>query len=406
MSKCGLLDIDGIASMQNLKELYVAFNNISDVSPISFLESVEVADLEGNKIADVEQLDYLAMLTNLTTLTLSGNPICQQYQTQCKTMCSFRELVLEKMPGLQMFNDEHSLSSESDEFRPSTAASSHSQEDIDIINTAIKEGILKNGDLSVPQYTLPSDTHSQQSNSVLQTTKILSHTRPRPATAGAQRSVSVVSPDSRKLISSPQTRPSSSGSEGGILQDDSSSLTQGDVICGNPIQLLARNRRKVTSPLLKVIDDEKTTLNLHRPLALLGLQRRPLKVGTGSSASVFQDERIKSGASSPEDLVDGSKDLESDRLSPGRRNDSTAPPTTTSSRKIPSPIASGGQPYKTPTPPPRSPQRPQTASDFRAGRYRRSYSSSSSSVNVMSVNAVSSRFRSSEPIRKEIEDLT
>ena len=46
-SRCCLLELDGISSMCNLKELYLSYNEISDLSPLSMLDQLEILDLEG-----------------------------------------------------------------------------------------------------------------------------------------------------------------------------------------------------------------------------------------------------------------------------------------------------------------------------------------------------------------------
>ena len=47
MAQCGLEDIDGLSSMYSLRELYLAYNEISDISPCSMLEHLQILDLEG-----------------------------------------------------------------------------------------------------------------------------------------------------------------------------------------------------------------------------------------------------------------------------------------------------------------------------------------------------------------------
>jgi Leucine-rich repeat (LRR) protein len=39
--------LDGIAALNNLQELYLAYNEISDLSPFSMLENLSILDLEG-----------------------------------------------------------------------------------------------------------------------------------------------------------------------------------------------------------------------------------------------------------------------------------------------------------------------------------------------------------------------
>ena len=47
MARSGVEDIDGISSMTGLKELYLAYNEITDISPISMVENLQILDLEG-----------------------------------------------------------------------------------------------------------------------------------------------------------------------------------------------------------------------------------------------------------------------------------------------------------------------------------------------------------------------
>ncbi|XP_055211686.2 leucine-rich repeat-containing protein 56 isoform X3 [Gorilla gorilla gorilla] len=56
LAHCGLADLDGIASLPALKELYASYNNISDLSPLCLLEQLEVLDLEGNSVEDLGQV--------------------------------------------------------------------------------------------------------------------------------------------------------------------------------------------------------------------------------------------------------------------------------------------------------------------------------------------------------------
>ena len=42
-----MTDLDGIPSLTNLQELYLAYNEIQDISPCSMLDNLKVLDLEG-----------------------------------------------------------------------------------------------------------------------------------------------------------------------------------------------------------------------------------------------------------------------------------------------------------------------------------------------------------------------
>jgi Leucine-rich repeat (LRR) protein len=81
---CQISDLDGIGALVNLQELYLQHNNVSDISPLTMHEEIRVvgkeshrrcdsrrstdssllfvagfADLEGNQVADVGQLEQL-----------------------------------------------------------------------------------------------------------------------------------------------------------------------------------------------------------------------------------------------------------------------------------------------------------------------------------------------------------
>ncbi|XP_014651313.1 PREDICTED: leucine-rich repeat-containing protein 56 isoform X1 [Ceratotherium simum simum] len=76
LARCGLTDVDGIGSFPALKELYVSYNDVSDLSPLCLLEQLEVLDLEGNSVEDLGQVRYLQLCPQLATLTLEGNLVC------------------------------------------------------------------------------------------------------------------------------------------------------------------------------------------------------------------------------------------------------------------------------------------------------------------------------------------
>ena len=47
LTRCALEELDGISAMSNLRELYLEYNELVDISPISMLEKIEILDLEG-----------------------------------------------------------------------------------------------------------------------------------------------------------------------------------------------------------------------------------------------------------------------------------------------------------------------------------------------------------------------
>lgn len=61
--RSGITDLDGIGALTGLQELYLQYNDISDLSPLMLHEEIQVIDLEGNCIADIGQIEQLSTLT-------------------------------------------------------------------------------------------------------------------------------------------------------------------------------------------------------------------------------------------------------------------------------------------------------------------------------------------------------
>jgi Leucine-rich repeat (LRR) protein len=59
-----------MVAIDNLKELYCSYNEIKDISPVTYLQQLEVLDLEANLITDFSQINYLNNNTALTYLIL------------------------------------------------------------------------------------------------------------------------------------------------------------------------------------------------------------------------------------------------------------------------------------------------------------------------------------------------
>eukprot|EP00913_Durusdinium_trenchii_P014232 g13355.t1 len=75
LGSCGLQDLSGVTLMEAaLRELYLPFNDVSDVSALKWLD-LEVLDLEGNALSDAKDLWELGRIASLRHLTLRGNPV-------------------------------------------------------------------------------------------------------------------------------------------------------------------------------------------------------------------------------------------------------------------------------------------------------------------------------------------
>ena len=66
LNRCSLMEVEGIAALPNLKELYLAFNEIEDISALSALEKLESLDLERYENnaynTDPRSLTYISVL--------------------------------------------------------------------------------------------------------------------------------------------------------------------------------------------------------------------------------------------------------------------------------------------------------------------------------------------------------
>ena len=80
-----------------LRELYAAFNDVSDVSPLAELDHLRAVDLEANRVADEDAPDYLGMCPALNTLSLEGNPLSRRRD--------YRRLVARAVKGLVTLDD-------------------------------------------------------------------------------------------------------------------------------------------------------------------------------------------------------------------------------------------------------------------------------------------------------------
>ena len=98
LSRSGITDLDGITVLELLEELYVSFNDIEDLSPLSVHDTLSVLDLEANNVDDVDQLETLSTCPMLMSLNLEGNPI--------DAVPHYRRVVVTIIPQLELVDDE------------------------------------------------------------------------------------------------------------------------------------------------------------------------------------------------------------------------------------------------------------------------------------------------------------
>ncbi|XP_039600350.1 leucine-rich repeat-containing protein 56 isoform X2 [Polypterus senegalus] len=231
MVRCCLSDLDGIPSFCSLKELYLAYNDISDLSQVSMLDHLVILDLEGNNIEDIIQVQYLGLCSKLSVLTLEGNPVCLTPRPGATEDLgyNYRATVKDLIPQLSVLDD-----LPANDITPS--ACRQANEDWKTIKDLIKDSNLLEDDVT------PGDRPPSRQRPA--TAKPSTGQRPRisqrPASAGGFGT-------SRGYNSPGNLCPGSSGSDESVLEEDASGLTHGvgQVICGNPIKALRARRQKL-----------------------------------------------------------------------------------------------------------------------------------------------------------------
>ena len=98
MGRSHLRELEGIGAFAALTELYLAFNEVEDLSPLMGAERLQVLDLEANAVADPAQVHYLMGCAELHALTLEGNPIAEGG-------ADYRVQVQQALPQLQLLDD-------------------------------------------------------------------------------------------------------------------------------------------------------------------------------------------------------------------------------------------------------------------------------------------------------------
>eukprot|EP00898_Chlorokybus_atmophyticus_P006077 jgi/Chlat1/6470/Chrsp45S05969 len=99
LARCGLRDLEGIAGLPQLRELYASFNDISDLAPLSDSKHLQVLDMEANRVDDIDAIGlFLSDCKQLVTLTLEGNLVTAQphYRGRVCQMLNQLELLDER----------------------------------------------------------------------------------------------------------------------------------------------------------------------------------------------------------------------------------------------------------------------------------------------------------------------
>lgn len=78
LADCGISSLDGISTISpNLEEVYLAFNEITDMSDLLGLNNLRILDLEENNIKNLSDIEILSCCSKLRAITLAGNPCAE-----------------------------------------------------------------------------------------------------------------------------------------------------------------------------------------------------------------------------------------------------------------------------------------------------------------------------------------
>ncbi|XP_071120654.1 leucine-rich repeat-containing protein 56-like [Mytilus edulis] len=245
MSRCGLLELDGISSMISLTEVYLSYNEISDISPISMLDNLQILDLEGNNVEDISQVQFLGMCTQLNRLTLESNPVCVTPSPDSEQEdYDYRQAVKKVVPQLCYLDDEvltleASPTKKTNVFDADWAYLEELQNDLNLKDDS--DDNESSGPPSRPGSASLRPTTGYRPGTVLRP-----GTGFRPATGSRRPATTIGARAATARPNSSGNRPNTDGTA--VLTDDSvSDLTLGKVVCGNPSKALIA-RRKYNQP--------------------------------------------------------------------------------------------------------------------------------------------------------------
>ncbi|CAK6449843.1 unnamed protein product [Pipistrellus nathusii] len=224
LARCGLTDLDGIGSFLALKELYVSYNNVSDLSPLCLLEQLEVLDLEGNNVEDLGQVRYLQLCPRLAMLTLEGNLVCLQPSpsSQVPPGYNYRAQVRKLVPQLQVLDEMPAA-------QTGLPAARKLDQDWLLVKEAIKEGRVL--DSLLPRLVRPHGEPIGRFGP--------ERSQPEPQPRAAR-------PWPLSLLGPGGPVPETLLPKDTAPEDDTSNLTHGSsqVLCGNPTKALREHQHR------------------------------------------------------------------------------------------------------------------------------------------------------------------
>lgn len=206
-SAVGLENIEGTSGFPNLIELYISYNQVSDLSPLTFLPNLEVLDLESNQIESGLDLRYLSFCEHLKSVSFSGCPIA--------LLPDYRKIVLKRLPPNSLLDDAPDEILDYDSQDKIDHNALINAEDANLLKELVADGLLDATEL------LENEPVSRPFTAMgmrPKTTNFTPFHRPssafkRPSTSGRQRSA-----DSTDLTRGGASPAHSTLTKGGVIQ--------------------------------------------------------------------------------------------------------------------------------------------------------------------------------------------
>ncbi|XP_008935284.1 PREDICTED: leucine-rich repeat-containing protein 48 [Merops nubicus] len=85
--------IEGLDTLVKLQDLSLYNNRISKIEHMDTLQELQILSIGKNNLASLEDMIYLRKLKNLRTLSLTGNPLCQDEQYPLFVVASLPDLM-------------------------------------------------------------------------------------------------------------------------------------------------------------------------------------------------------------------------------------------------------------------------------------------------------------------------
>ena len=305
MTKCQLVDLDGLSTFCNLTELYLAYNHINNLNDLSMMENLRTLDLEANDLDDIDQILFLEMCRNLQNLCLQHNPVCSSPKPLLPfdPDYNYRSSVIKMLPQLKTLDD-LPASNQSQDF-------TILDEDLQLLTENIKFGLITEGESNEER---PGSSAAKRPATA--SLRPGSAFRPRSAMPSMMygRSTFGARPGTAAKLDRPPTaaeraffqipthRPGTGSSvastDSAVDLEEFSKLTSGNIVCGNPLKAIrsrknekfAQKHSRMTS---RVSDTNAINLateeNFHRIMEELKQWKRDFE-GQNSTKVSLRDE--------------------------------------------------------------------------------------------------------------------